>query len=291
MPLNILVTGSRGFLGTQLCKRLRADGHKVIGWDLAHSSEPDEYRCDVNQFNQFSMLKDLDVVIHLAAEFGRLNGLHFAEQMWQTATVGLRNMLTYAHHHNAKFIFASSSEAYGTLADTHATLSEDLLDTEVPSFHNEYALSKWCGEQQVRMHLRDYLIVRPFNIYGPTEPKHQYRSFLSRLCSGQDVPVYDGVRSWLHVSDFVNSMCILIDKNAIGAFNIGSDIPSSNSILATMTGVVAGPCKPESNNVFRKVPDVSKLKSLGWEPKVSLEEGIAECLLASSCPTGTVVFS
>ena len=279
-PMNILVTGSRGFLGTELCKRLRADGHKVIGWDLAHSSEPDEYRVDINNWDEMRSpdvhTQNLELIIHLAAEFGRKNGEMFTHRMWTTATIGTSNLIDIAKTVNCKLIFASSSEAYGSLADEHDVLKEDLLEHLAPNFHNEYALSKWCGERQVRMHLQNYLILRLFNIYGPTEPRHQYRSFVSRLCSGQDMQLYNGVRSHLFITDFLDAFCLLMDKQ--GVYNIGSPYPMPNSEVAILAGRKLMLRTNEKNNVFRKQPDISKLMSLGWQPKVSLEEGIRLCL-------------
>lgn len=296
--MNILVTGSRGFLGTALCKRLRADGHRVIGWDLAHSAEPDEYRVDVTNWREIQCNNDVtyfNVVVHLAAEFGRKNGDYYNERMWHAATIGTRNVVEVAKQNNAKLIFASSSEAYGDLADKYDRLSEDLLEREVPKFHNEYALSKWTGEQQVKMALPEdkRLILRIFNVYGPTEPKHSYRSFIAQLLSGERIPIYKGERGWLYISDFVDAVCLLIEKQATGVYNVGNPFSFSNH------GIAADVCgedvevldSPERGNVSRKVPDVSKLVALGWSHRVSVHEGVDNCLSASSCRTGTEVFS
>lgn len=273
---SILVTGSRGFLGTALCERLRTDGHYVVGWDLGHSQEKYAYsRVDINNIREMTASK-FDIIIHLAAEFGRNNGERFFERMWTTATIGTRNIIEMAKRQNANLIFASSSEAYGDLGDRFSPLSEDLLETHVPNFYNEYSLSKWAGERQVRMHLpeRQWLIIRPFNIYGPTEPTHQYRSFVSRLCAGEDIPIFSGVRSWLYISDFVDAMCLLLEKT--GTYNIGSKCAYTNEEVARMVGREAPSFKlAEPDNVGRKVPDVSKLESLGWKQKVSLEQGIS----------------
>lgn len=278
--MNILVTGSRGFLGTQLCKRLRADGHRVIGWDLAHSAEPDEYRVDVANWREVCVadVTYFHIIIHLAAEFGRKNGNDYCERMWNTATNGTRNVIERAKRDNAKLIFASSSEAYGTLADEYEVLKEELLDTFAPNFLNEYSLSKWCGEKQVRMHLpaEQWLIMRIFNVYGPTEPRHQYRSFISRLCSEDKPHVYQGKRSWLYISDFVEAVRLLLNQK--GIYNVGSNDPVENQTVAIIAGKYCDFGRQEPYNVRNKVPDVSKLMALGWEPKVSLEQGIAECL-------------
>ncbi len=258
---------------------------------MAHSAEPDELRRDVRE--PWGIIPDVSHVIHLAAEFGRCNGNAFPQQMWTTATLGTHYATLFCKMIGAKLIFASSSEAYGSLADRFNPLQEDLLEQHVPHFLNEYSLSKWCNEQQIRMRFQDYLILRLFNVYGPSEPKHEYRSFISRLCAGEDLPVFAGERSWLYISDFVEAVCLLLAKDASGVYNVGSPFSFSNHGVA---GMIRGEDvevleTAETHNVHTKIPGISKLLSLGWSPKVSLVEGIAECLSVSSCPTGTVACS
>ena len=114
--MRILVTGSLGVLGTPLVAELRDRGHEVWGCDLTHSGDPQYIRADVAEYHQLDHVYGQahpDVVYHLAAEFGRLNGEIYTEQLWRTAMVGTRNVLDLCSHYGAKLLFASSSEVYG----------------------------------------------------------------------------------------------------------------------------------------------------------------------------------
>jgi len=98
-----------------------------------------------------------ELVYHLAAEFGRMNGEDYYEQLWITNCVGTRNVIEACLKHKARLAFASSSEAYGD-ADRYASgrgdIAEDFLDRFAPGFHNEYALTKWANERQISRPLR-----------------------------------------------------------------------------------------------------------------------------------------
>ena len=107
--MRILVTGSEGTLGWQLCEALEARGHDVLRVDLQHSRHANSVRADVANYRQLSAAFesfDPDVVYHLAAEFGRLNGEGWYEQLWMTNAVGTRNILELCYVHNAQLVFA-----------------------------------------------------------------------------------------------------------------------------------------------------------------------------------------
>src|SRR5882724_5226618 len=142
----ILVTGSAGTLGSRLVTELRARGHEVTGADLRHW--PGEIRTDICEWRQVKkafLSSRAQICYHLAGEFGRVNGDHYWEQLWRTNCIGTKNIIEACRNYNTRLIFASSSEAYGDLADRFPVLNEDLLnDTgiltihETPNFHNEY---------------------------------------------------------------------------------------------------------------------------------------------------------
>src|SRR5882724_11589594 len=114
----ILVTGSAGTLGTRLVTELRARGHEVTGADLRHW--PGELRTDITEWGQvqrtFYEVKP-EVCFHLGGEFGRLNGVLFVQQLWKVNCIGTHNVLEGCLANDTRLIFASSSEAYGDLAD------------------------------------------------------------------------------------------------------------------------------------------------------------------------------
>lgn len=91
----ILVTGSCGTLGRPLVKELRKRGHTVYGCDLQHQRDPQYIRADISKFRQLERVfeQKYDYVYHLAAEFGRLNGEEYYENLWETNVIGTRNIL------------------------------------------------------------------------------------------------------------------------------------------------------------------------------------------------------
>ena len=124
----ILVTGSRGTLGRPLTVELQRRGHEVWGLDLFHAGAERFFRADVGEFRQLEKVfaEEFDFVYHLAAEFGRLNGEEYYEQLWRTNVVGTRNILEWQRRAKFRLIFASSSEIYG---ESH----QEWLDEELPS--------------------------------------------------------------------------------------------------------------------------------------------------------------
>src|SRR5262245_50834826 len=110
--MRILVTGSEGVLGRSLVAELRLRGHQVHGVDLHHAGDPRYTRADVANLPQLERAFEASTptaVYHLAAEFGRLNGELYTDQLWRTAMVGTRNVLELCRDYGSHLIFASSS--------------------------------------------------------------------------------------------------------------------------------------------------------------------------------------
>lgn len=234
--MRILVTGSQGTLGKPLIAELRKRGHAVTGCDLSHG-EIGEIRCDVSEARQvesaFQQVNP-EVVYHLGAEFGRINGAHYPEQLWKSNCLGTQNVIEGCVKHKAHLVFASSSEAYGNLADK-GVLYESLLDTDVPRFHNIYALSKWTNEKQIQISIKNdglrATILRFFNVYGPGEEYNEYRSvvcrFIYKLMKGDPITVYEKThRSFMYIDDWtaaVANVATRLDRLHNGeSINIGS---------------------------------------------------------------------
>ena len=204
--MRILVTGSLGTLGRPLVEELRGRGHDVWGCDLSHDGDPYYVRADVADYRQLGWAFNAsqpDFVYHLAAEFGRLNGEQYTEQLWRTAAIGTRNVLDLCYEHDARLGFASSSEIYGELE--RDWLHED--DSKADILHpNEYALSKWTGERQCLAHSQRFgtevTRLRFFNAYGPGEAFHPFRSVVALFChkalNGEHAPGLQGLPPDVH---------------------------------------------------------------------------------------------
>src|SRR5258708_18649160 len=224
--MRILITGSRGVLGTKLKQELRQRGHDVYGCDLMHSEDPQEIRADVAERRQLARAYDFakpELVYHFAAEFGRTNGQDYYENLWRSNAIGTQNVIEECVRTNSVLAFASSSEAY-RMADDYAPLREDFkegwLDKYAPQFHNEYALTKWTNERQIFMAARNEklkaVVLRFFNAYGPGEKYSPYRSviclFTYRLLKGLPITIYKNYfRTHMFINDWAQGVANLSD--------------------------------------------------------------------------------
>ena len=184
--MRILVTGGLGTVGAGLISELRARGHHVVSCDVQH--QPDEIgfslrtdvevplyaRCDVGDFRQlervFERCGPFDYVYHCAAEFGRWNGEDFYETLWRTNAIGTKNVIRLQERLKFRLIHFSSSEVYGDWPDL---MVETVMDEYEIKQLNDYAMSKWVNEMQIRNSALQYgtesVVVRLFNTYGPGE--------------------------------------------------------------------------------------------------------------------------
>jgi dTDP-glucose 4,6-dehydratase len=295
--MKILVTGSEGTLGKPLCAQLTANGHDVYGCDLQHTNTPNVFRADVGEYRQLDALfKSIepDVVFHLAAEFGRLNGEMFYEQLWKSNAVGTKNVLTLQNRYHFRLIFASSSEIYGDYEGA-PPLTESLPDKIPNRPGNDYAISKWVNELQVLNHLntgQQIMRLRFFNAYGPGEYYHPYRSvvclFTYRALMGIPWTVYrDYHRVFMYIDDFIPTLAAAADKFANGeVVNIGGSeyrsVEDLSGIILKNTGAdpsLVTYLDQDAHNIVNKQPDITKAKDLlGHDPTIVLEEGVSRTL-------------
>ena len=145
LRLNILVTGGRGFIGTNLVDELRSRGHDVWTCDILQGEDPRHNKVDVYDYYQLDTLftkLTFDYVYHLAAEYGRWNGEDHYDNLWRTNVVGTKNLLRLQEKHRFRMIFFSSAEVYG---DYDELMSEDVMERVPIKQMNDYAISKWAG--------------------------------------------------------------------------------------------------------------------------------------------------
>jgi dTDP-glucose 4,6-dehydratase len=228
----ILVTGGRGFIGTNLTKELRVRGHDVWTCDILQGEDPQHVKVDTGVYQQLDWLfrkRTFDVVYHLAAEYGRWNGEDHYENLWRTNVVGTKNMLRLQEIHKFRMIFFSSAEVYG---DYDGLMSEDVMETIPLKQMNDYAISKWAGELQclnsAAMFGTETVRVRPVGCYGPHEYYSPYRGVIPIIVfsclHNKPFTVYHGHK---RIFDYVEDTCRTfanISENFIPGevYNIGS---------------------------------------------------------------------
>ena len=295
----VLITGSLGVIGSQLVPELRERGHEVFGCDLRHCDQEETVymRADVGDYRQLERVFvefAPDAVYHLAAEFGRHNGERNYEQVHRTNYTGTRNVLEMCKQADARLIFASSSEIYGT-CDAEV-LREDLSD-RLPLWQpNEYALSKWANEVQIvnfaNRHDIDAVRLRFFNAYGPGEHYHPYRSVIALFCHralhGLPWTVYEGYyRTFMWHGDFIPTLANALEQAPSGeVINIGGtdyrSVREVSDIILRETGADSDLVTylPEDvHNVVSKRPDNTKAgRYLDHFPTVTINEGIPKTL-------------
>lgn len=283
-----MVTGSEGTLGRPLCKWLEGEGHEVVRVDLAHGENVE--RADIGEYDQIARVVEEyypQVVFNLAAEFGRHNGESFSRQVWNSNAVGLKNMLRLQKDTGFKLVHASSSEVYGEGPWDVEELDEGVTDRCALKHHNDYAMSKWVNEQQIRNHGGDVVTPRFFNAYGPGEEYHPYRSvvclFTYRALHDLPYTVYRGYsRVFMYVDDFIPSLARCMNLPGGTTINIGGSEYRSVEELHEIVQREVGESKSEvwfedqdEHNTVSKRPNIQLARSLlKHDPQVTLEEGV-----------------
>ena len=301
----ILVTGGLGTVGTQLIAELRSREHHVVSCDLQHQTDevgfslrtdvetPLYARCDIGEFRQvervFDRLGPFDYVYNCAAEFGRWNGEDFYEILWRTNAIGTKNIIRLQEQLKFKLIHFSSSEVYG---DWPGLMVETVMDEYEIKQMNDYAMTKWVNEMQVRnsaiQNGTETVVVRLFNTYGPGEYYSPYRSVNCRFlyCALRNLPytVFRGhSRSSTYLADSCRTLANISNNFKPGEiYNIGGDqlhtIEELSEVILKVTGAdpkLVHYCDSEILTTKRKAVDISKsVRDLDHKNGYTLEDGI-----------------
>jgi dTDP-glucose 4,6-dehydratase len=303
--MRILITGGNGTVGAGLVEELRGRGHQVVSCDRSHRHDevgfslrtdvetPLYARCDVGEFRQIERVIEsmgpFDYVYHAAAEFGRWNGEDFFESLWRTNAVGTKNVIRLQERLGFRLIHFSSSEVYG---DWEGVMAEDVMEHHEVKQLNDYAMSKWVNEMQIRNSATQYgtesVVVRLFNTYGPGEYYSPYRSVNCRFlyCALHKLPwtVFRGhSRTSTFLADTVRTLANIVDNFKPGeTYNIGGCEEHtieelSDAVLAVTRAdpALVRHADSEILTTHAKRVDVSKaVRDLGHKDTYSLREGL-----------------
>ena len=304
--MRTLVTGGLGTVGSGLIQELRTRGHHVVSCDLQH--QPDEIgfslstdvesplyaRCDVGHFQQIERVLErmgpFDYVYHCAAEFGRWNGEDFYETLWQTNAIGTKNIIRLQERHKFRLIHFSSSEVYG---DWPEIMVESVMDQYEIKQLNDYAMTKWVNEMQIRNSALQYgtesVVVRLFNTYGPGEYYSPYRSVNCRFlyCALHDLPwtVFRGhSRTSTFLADTVRTVANISNNFKPGeTYNIGGNnlhtIEELSDVVLKVTGANPSLVHYQDSEIlttkFKRVDTQKSERDLNHQNSYGLEEGMS----------------
>jgi UDP-glucuronate decarboxylase len=298
----VLVTGGAGFLGSHLCDRLIEQGHDVLCVDnfftgskanLAHLLENPYFelmRHDVTR----PLFVEVDRIFNLACPASPVHYQHDPIQTTKTSVHGAINMLGLAKRLRARILQASTSEVYGD-PEIHPQVEGYWGRVNPIGSRSCYDEGKRCAEtlffdyhRQLALEIK---VVRIFNTYGPRMHPNDGRvvsNFIVQALKGESITVYgDGqqTRSFCYVDDLIDAMLRMMETapDFTGPVNIGNPGEFSMLELAEkVISVVGGTSRIEfrplpADDPRQRQPDISLAREkLGWEPKVSLADGLKE---------------
>lgn len=300
--MHCVVTGAAGFIGSHLCERLLALGHRVHGIDTFTPYYPRAVKernlaavRDHQQFQLFDLdlaadpldaaLEGAEWVFHLAAMPGlNRSWTHFEEYNRCNLSAtrflldALRNVPTLK-----RMIYASTSSVYGKYAS-----GDEALPTHPSS---PYGITKFAGEQLCRVYEEEFglpvVVLRYFSVYGPRQrPDMGYHIFINAILRGEPIPLTgDGsqVRGNTYVADCV-AATILATETAPGeTFNLGGgELVTVIDAIRKLERIIGKPAMidyrpPRKGDQLATGADIHKLtRHTGWKPTTGIDDGLAQ---------------
>ncbi len=295
-----LVTGGAGFLGSHLCERLVSEGHEVICLDSFFTGSKANIGHLLNKPNfelmrhdvTFPLYVEVDQIYNLACPASPVHYQHDPVQTTKTSVHGAINMLGLAKRTGARIFQASTSEVYGD-PEVHPQPESYWGKVNPIGIRSCYDEGKRCAETLFfdyhRQHNLDIKVARIFNTYGPRMHPNDGRvvsNFIVQALKGENITIYgygQQTRSFCYVDDLIEGFVRLMstESGITGPVNLGN--PGEFTILELAEKVlklVGGKSKLThlplpADDPKQRQPNIELAKDkLGWEPKVSLDEGL-----------------
>jgi nucleoside-diphosphate-sugar epimerase len=296
-----LVSGAAGFVGSHLVDRLLEEGFAVVGVDNFITGKEENLN-SAKSNSKFSFL-DLDVVseipdlgmkfdyiFHAASPASPPKYFEYPIETMMVNSIGTKNLLDLAEKNNSRFIFFSTSEVYGDPLE-HPQRESYWGNVNPIGPRSIYDEAKRFGEALVAQYVREKKvnagIIRIFNTYGPRLDPHDGRvvsTFIRQAINGEALTVNgDGnqTRSFCYITDLIDGIFKMAESHEFGPINLGNPNEMTlNELIKEISKLLSKNLDttnlPElKDDPVRRKPDISLAKEkLGWEPKVSLTQGL-----------------
>lgn len=291
--MKILISGGAGFIGSHLADILNSLGHLTFIVDDLSSGRFDNlndwykkkpyrdsraYYGDVGEkIDMLLDIEDIEVVFHLAANTDVPLSVRDPLYDFKTLQASLK-VIDACSKRRIPICYLSSSFVYGNG-------ERPTKEVEPFSLTAPYGIVKNAVENYLEFYHRvyglSYAIVRPSTVYGPRQIGGAMADYIRRLKKGEQGIIYgDKTRDYLYVSDLIDALVLLMNKDYGGVFNVGTGKETSltdlYSKIANILGKENNPKLEEGRpaEIEKQCLDSSKLRKLGWEPKIGLEEGL-----------------
>ncbi len=304
--MRILITGAAGFVGSHLADRFLAEGHRVVAMDNLITGNIDNIsqhfgnenfefiHHDVN--NYIHVPGEIDGIFHFASPASPIDYLKYPIQTLKVGAMGTHNTLGLARAKGARYLLASTSEVYGDPLE-HPQKETYVGNVDPIGPRGVYDEAKRFAEAMVmayhRTHGVETRIVRIFNTYGPRMRMDDGRvvpNFIKQAILGEQLTIYgDGsqTRCFQYVDDLVEGVTRLFHSDFSDPINIGTTHEMSikefaetvNEVANNQGGTVYKEHERIAGDPQTRQPDTTRAKEiLGWEPKVSLKEGLEKTI-------------
>jgi nucleoside-diphosphate-sugar epimerase len=306
----VLVTGGAGFIGSRVVAQLVSLGAEARVVDDLSKGEASNLAVVIDkiEFIQGDLLdariarqcmQGIEACFHFAAKIGGIGFFHkYPATSIRDNTLMNLNLWDIAKDSGAKMVCVSSSMVFERTSQFPTP--ETAIESYPPPLTG-YGFSKLIAEYIARTYFDEfavpYVIVRPFNAYGPGETPGDWVGYahvipdLVEKILGRQYPLEilgsgNQIRSYTYVDDVADGIIFAASHTENDDFNIGTGIETSVTQLAEMIWKLCGrkePIKfrrlePYQYDVQKRIPDVSKIGKLGWQAKTPLEEGVKETI-------------
>ncbi|MBC8488272.1 MAG: NAD(P)-dependent oxidoreductase [Bacteroidetes bacterium] len=294
--MKILVTGASGFIGRHLVERLLKNNVSVIALDKSNTDVLENFsgdlkivKIDITQpFEPSDIEEDIDIVIHLAGIVGEEKCSNDIENAINVNVNGLINVINSLNDTKIKkFIFISTANVYDLsnkmpVNENSAVLGDGIYNST--KLAGEFLVSGYCNKMKI-----PFNILRVSQLYGPYQPFGTVISdIIEKLLKSNLLKIKDPsvVLDFVYISDVIDAILFVLESDNNGIFNVSTCIPTElNEIIKMVAKILVKQHdvethydKDDMRNSRRCWIDNSKLKSLGWELRISLIEGMEETI-------------